>query len=207
MRHLGGDSIYLAPQEVDWANGRRLRTSPECSRGTSISSPCGLWPGNCDGVRGVLGDPGYQRAHERGASLPGAGRPADAPGKGREPEGFSIAFIGDGTTSRRALFDRDSPRYGCRMAAPKGYGLPEDVISESSAPPRLRGANSPWLITPRKRQRCERGLHRCLDFDGAGARSGAPAYRFLWIPAEQGVDGRSFAGSVRDARPPGAPWR
>ena len=135
MRHLGGESIYLAPQEVGLGEREAIKdVARVLSRyvdivavrtfGQEIVQEYGEFSGipvinaltneehPCQALADLL------TLQEKVGSL----------------KGFSIAFIGDGNNVATSLvLTATALGMDVRMAAPKGYGLPEDVISESSA--------------------------------------------------------------------------
>jgi ornithine carbamoyltransferase len=136
MRHLGGETIYLAPQEVGlgereaikdvsrvlgryvdivavrtWGQGiveeyASFSTIPVINALTNEEHPCQALADLLT-VREKLGD---------------------------DLHGVSLAFIGDGNNvSASLVVTAASLGMDVRMATPKGYWLPESVISEASA--------------------------------------------------------------------------
>ncbi len=134
MRHLGGESIYLAPQEVGLGEREAIKdVSRVLSRYVDIVA-----------VR-TFGQEIVQEYAEFSSvpvinALTNEEHPCQALAdlltlkeKVGDLKGFSIAFIGDGNNVAASLvLTATALGMDMRMAAPKGYGLPESVISEAS---------------------------------------------------------------------------
>ncbi len=135
MRHLGGETIYLAPQEVGLGEREAIKdVSRVLARYVDIVA-----------VR-TFGQEIVQEYAEFSAipvinALTNEEHPCQALAdlltlqeKVGSLKGFSIAFIGDGNNVATSLvLTATALGMDVRMAAPQGYGLPEEVISESTA--------------------------------------------------------------------------
>ena len=104
----------------------------------------------------------HQRADRRGASVPGAGRHADAArALGRRSTGRTLAFVGDGNNVATSLVHA-ALMLGMhvRVATPKGFELPDEVVDRGrdasrrrrrarrSSPIRRRRSTAPTRSTP-----------------------------------------------------------
>lgn len=135
MRHLGGETIYLAPQEVGLGEREAIKdVSRVLARYVDIVA-----------VR-TFGQEIVEEYAEYSSipvinALTNEEHPCQALAdlltlkeKAGDLKGFAIAFIGDGNNVAASLvLSAASLGMDVRMAAPKGYGLPEGIISEASA--------------------------------------------------------------------------
>ena len=145
---------------------------------------------------------------ERRASVPGAGRHADAAGAaGQSCKGRTLAFVGDGNNVATSLAHA-SAMLGMhvRVASPQGFELPAGRRSTArDASPRNGATRDDHERSGRGRARRRRRLHRRLGVDGPGGRGGRRAAR---IPGVSGQRERSWpragAGRALHALPPGA---
>lgn len=135
MRHLGGETIYLAPQEVGLGEREAIKdVSRVLARYVDIVA-----------VRTFGQEIVEEYAEHSGIpvinALTNEEHPCQALAdlltlkeKAGNLTGFSIAFIGDGNNVAASLvLSAASLGMDVRMAAPKGYGLPEGIISEASS--------------------------------------------------------------------------
>jgi len=135
MRHLGGETIYLAPQEVGLGEREAIK---------DVSRVLGRYV-DIVAVRTFGQEIVQEYAEFSGIpvinALTNEEHPCQALAdlltlqeKVGSLKGFSIAFIGDGNNVAASLvLTATALGMDVRMAAPKGYGLPEEVIAESSA--------------------------------------------------------------------------
>ncbi len=150
MRHLGGESIYLAPQEVGLGEREAIKdVSRVLARYVDIVA-----------VR-TFGQEIVQEYAEYSDipvinALTNEEHPCQALAdlltlqeKVGNLKGHAIAFIGDGNNVATSLvLTATALGMDVRMAAPKGYGLPEDVISESSARAQATGGKLTLVNDP-----------------------------------------------------------
>ncbi len=135
MRHLGGETIYLAPQEVGLGEREAIRdVSRVLARYVDIVA-----------VRtyGQVIVDEYSRWSDIPVvnALSNEEHPCQALAdlltlkeKWGDLRGRSIAYIGDGNNVASSLaVTATALGMDVRIAAPKGYGLPETVISDASA--------------------------------------------------------------------------
>ncbi|MGE3076813.1 MAG: ornithine carbamoyltransferase [Dehalococcoidia bacterium] len=135
MRHLGGESIYLAPQEVGLGEREAIKdVSRVLARYVDIVAV------RTFGQEIVQEYADYSDIPVINA-LTNEEHPCQALAdlltlqeKVGNLKGHAIAFIGDGNNVATSLvLTATALGMDVRMAAPKGYGLPEEVITESSA--------------------------------------------------------------------------
>ena len=128
MRHLGGETIYLAPQEVGLGEREAIKdVSRVLSRYVDVVAVRTFGQEIVEEYARVLRHPGHQRTDERRAPVPGPRGPGHAAGEGWVAQGVLHRFIGDGNNVAASLvLTATALGMDVRMAAPKGYGLPED---------------------------------------------------------------------------------
>lgn len=135
MRHLGAESIYLAPQEVGLGEREAIKdVARVLARYVDIVAV------RTFGQEIVQEYADYSEIPVINA-LTNEEHPCQALAdlltlqeKVGKLKGHAIAFIGDGNNVATSLvLTATALGMDVRMAAPKGYGLPEDVITESSA--------------------------------------------------------------------------
>jgi ornithine carbamoyltransferase len=150
MRHLGGETIYLAPQEVGLGEREAIRdvarvmsryvdivavrtfgqeiveeyarysSTPVINALTNEEHPCQ-----------ALAD--LLTVQEKLGSLPG----------------HSLAFVGDGNNvSASLVLTAASLGMDVRMASPRGYMLPEPLISEATARAEASGGRLTLVVDP-----------------------------------------------------------
>lgn len=150
MRHLGGETIYLAPQEVGLGEREAIKdVSRVLARYVDVVA-----------VR-TFGQEIVEEYAEFSAipvinALTNEEHPCQALAdlltlqeKVGSLKGFSIAFIGDGNNVAASLvLTATALGMDVRMAAPKGYGLPEEVVTESSARARANGGKLTLVNDP-----------------------------------------------------------
>ena len=150
MRHLGGETIYLAPQEVGLGEREAIKdVARVMARYVDIVA-----------VR-TFGQVIVEE-YARYSSIPvinaltNEEHPCQALAdiltlkeKWGDLRGHSIAYIGDGNNVATSLVvTAASLGMDVRMAAPKGYGLPEEVMSEASARAQQTGAKVTFVNDP-----------------------------------------------------------
>ena len=150
MRHLGGETIYLAPQEVGLGEREAIRdVARVMARYVDIVA-----------VR-TFGQVIVEE-YARYSSIPvinaltNEEHPCQALAdiltlkeKWGDLRGHSIAYIGDGNNVATSLVvTAASLGMDVRMAAPKGYGLPEEVMSEASVRAQQTGSKVTFVNDP-----------------------------------------------------------
>ena len=150
MRHLGGETIYLAPQEVGLGEREAIKdVARVMARYVDIVA-----------VR-TFGQVIVEE-YARYSSIPvinaltNEEHPCQALAdiltlkeKWGDLRGHSIAYIGDGNNVATSLVvTAASLGMDVRMAAPKGYGLPEEVMSEASVRAQQTGSKVTFVNDP-----------------------------------------------------------
>ncbi|MGE0598092.1 MAG: ornithine carbamoyltransferase [Dehalococcoidia bacterium] len=150
MRHLGGESIYLAPQEVGLGEREAIKdVSRVLARYVDIVAV------RTFGQEIVQEYADYSDIPVINA-LTNEEHPCQALAdlltlqeKVGTLEGHAIAFIGDGNNVATSLvLTATALGMDVRMAAPKGYGLPEEVITEASARAQATGGKLTLVNEP-----------------------------------------------------------
>ena len=161
MRHLGGETIYLAPQEVGLGEREAIKdVSRVLARYVDVVA-----------VR-TFGQEIVQEYAEHSSipvvnALTNEEHPCQALAdlvtlqeKVGSLKGFSIAFIGDGNNVAASLvLTATALGMDMRMAAPKGYGLPEAVISEASQRAAATGGKLTLVHDPREASEGSQALY------------------------------------------------
>ncbi len=150
MRHLGGETIYLAPQEVGLGEREAIKdVSRVMARYVDIVA-----------VRtyGQVIVEEYARHSDIPVinALTNEEHPCQALAdfltlkeKWGDLSGRSVAYIGDGNNVAASLLvTAASLGMDVRIASPKGYGLPEEIISEASARAEQTGAKVTLVNDP-----------------------------------------------------------
>lgn len=151
MRHLGGETIYLAPQEVGLGEREAIKdVSRVLARYVDIVA-----------VR-TFGQEIVEEYAEWSAvpvinALTEGEHPCQALADlltvqeklGPDLRGQSIAFIGDGNNVAASLVvTAASLGMDVRMASPPGYMLPEEIVSEASARAEACGGKMTFVTDP-----------------------------------------------------------
>ena len=161
MRHLGGETIYLAPQEVGLGEREAIKdVSRVLARYVDVVA-----------VR-TFGQEIVQEYAEHSSipvvnALTNEEHPCQALAdlvtlqeKVGSLKGFSIAFIGDGNNVAASLvLTATALGMDMRMAAPKGYGLPEAVISKASQRAAATGGKLTLVHDPREASEGSQALY------------------------------------------------
>ncbi len=135
MRHLGGETIYLAPQEVGLGEREAIKdVSRVLSRYVDIVAVRTYGQSIVEEYASFSGIPVINALTNEEHPCQALADLLTLQEKWGSLKGRSIAFIGDGNNVAASLvLTAASLGMDVRMAAPKGYMLPEDIISESSA--------------------------------------------------------------------------
>lgn len=151
MRHLGGETIYLAPQEVGLGEREAIKdVSRVLSRYVDIVA-----------VRTYGQEIVEEYAEYSGIPVINALTNEEHPCQaladlltvreklGDDLRGHSLAFIGDGNNvSTSLVVTAASLGMDVRMASPRGYMLPEPVISEAAARAEQAGGRLTIVVDP-----------------------------------------------------------
>ena len=151
MRHLGGETIYLAPQEVGLGEREAIK---------DVSRVLGRYV-DIVAVR-TFGQEIVEEYSEHSSipvinALTNEEHPCQALADlltvreklGDDLRGHSLAFIGDGNNvSTSLVVTAASLGMDVRMASPRGYLLPEPVISEAAARAEQAGGRLTIVVDP-----------------------------------------------------------
>ncbi|MBI2765670.1 MAG: ornithine carbamoyltransferase [Chloroflexi bacterium] len=151
MRHLGGETIYLAPQEVGLGEREAIKdVARVLGRYVDIVAV------RTYGQEIVEEYAGYSTIPVINA-LTNEEHPCQALADlltvreklGADLRGVSLAFIGDGNNvSASLVVTAASLGMDVRMASPKGYMLPESVVSEAAARAAAQGGKLTLVVDP-----------------------------------------------------------
>jgi len=151
MRHLGGETIYLAPQEVGLGEREAIKdVSRVLSRYVDIVAVRTYGQEIVEEYAEYSGIPTIN-------ALTNEEHPCQALADlltvreklGDDLRGRSLAFIGDGNNvSASLVVTAASLGMDVRMAAPKGYMLPEPVVSEAAARAAATGGKLTLVVDP-----------------------------------------------------------
>ena len=135
MRHLGGETIYLAPQEVGLGEREAIKdVSRVLARYVDIVAVRTFGQEIVEEYAEFSGIPVINALTNEEHPCQALADLLTLKEKWGDLKGHSIAFIGDGNNVAASLvLSASSLGMDVRMAAPRGYGLPEDVIAEASA--------------------------------------------------------------------------
>jgi len=151
MRHLGGETIYLAPQEVGLGEREAIK---------DVSRVLGRYV-DIVAVR-TFGQEIVEEYSEHSSipvinALTNEEHPCQALADlltvreklGDDLRGHSLAFIGDGNNvSTSLVVTAASLGMDVRMASPRGYMLPDPVISEAAARAEQAGGRLTIVVDP-----------------------------------------------------------
>jgi ornithine carbamoyltransferase len=135
MRHLGGETIYLAPQEVGLGEREAIKdVSRVLSRYVDIVAVRTYGQTIVEEYAQYSGIPVINALTNEEHPCQALADLLTLKEKWGALKGRSIAYIGDGNNVAASLvLTGASLGMDVRMAAPRGYMLPEAVISEASA--------------------------------------------------------------------------
>ncbi len=135
MRHLGGETIYLAPQEVGLGEREAIKdVSRVLSRYVDIVAVRTYGQTIVEEYAEYSGIPVINALTNEEHPCQALADLLTLKEKWGPLKGRSIAYIGDGNNVAASLvLTGASLGMDVRMAAPRGYSLPETVISEASA--------------------------------------------------------------------------
>ena len=150
MRHLGGESIYLAPQEVGLGEREAIKdVSRVLARYVDIIAVRTFGQEIVQEYADYSGIPVINALTNEEHPCQALADLLTLQEKVGDLKGHAIAFIGDGNNVATSLvLTATALGMDVRMAAPKGYGLPEDVISESSARAQATGGKLTLVHDP-----------------------------------------------------------
>ena len=150
MRRLGGDSIYLAPQEVGLGEREAIKdVSRVLARYVDIVAVRTFGQEIVTEFADYSGIPVINALTNEEHPCQALADLLTLQEKVGNLKGHAIAFIGDGNNVATSLvLTATALGMDVRMAAPKGYGLPEDVISESSARAQATGGKLTLVNDP-----------------------------------------------------------
>jgi len=135
MRHLGGETIYLAPQEVGLGEREAIKdVSRVLSRYVDIVAVRTWGQEIVEEYAQYSGIPVINALTNEEHPCQALADLLTVREKTGELHGVSIAFVGDGNNvSASLVVTAASLGMDVRMASPRGYMLPEAIISEASA--------------------------------------------------------------------------
>ncbi|MGK2965203.1 MAG: ornithine carbamoyltransferase [Tepidiformaceae bacterium] len=170
MRHLGGETIYLAPQEVGLGEREAIKdVSRVLARYVDVVAVRTYGQTIVEEYAEYSGVPVINALTNEEHPCQALADLLTLLEKWGDLKGHSIAFIGDGNNVAASLVvTAASLGMDVRMAAPKGYALPEDVSTEAA----MRAQASGGKLT--------------LVNDPGGAVAGAEAvYTDVWTSMGQ----------------------
>ena len=135
MRYLGGETIYLAPQEVGLGEREAIRdVSRVLARYVEVVAVRTYGQAIVDEYAQFSGIPVINALTNEEHPCQALADLLTLKEKWGDLRGHSIAFIGDGNNVATSLvLTASSLGMEVRMAAPKGYMIPEWAVSEASA--------------------------------------------------------------------------
>ena len=147
MRHLGGDTIYLAPQEVGLGEREAIKdVARVLARYVQIVAVRTFGQDIVDEYASFSGIPVINALTNEEHPCQALADLLTLKEKFGDLRGRSLAFIGDGNNvSTSLVVTACSLGMDVRMAAPRGYMLPEATISEASA--RAQSTGGKLLLT------------------------------------------------------------
>lgn len=150
MRHLGGETIYLAPQEVGLGEREPIRdVSRVLSRYADIVALRTFEQGIAQEFADYSSIPVINALTNEEHPCQALADLLTLRERVGDLHGVPLAFIGDGNNVATSLvLTATSLGMDVRMAAPRGYGLPEWAISEASARSERAGGKLALLVEP-----------------------------------------------------------
>ncbi|MBK6319655.1 MAG: ornithine carbamoyltransferase [Dehalococcoidia bacterium] len=150
MRHLGGETIYLAPQEVGLGEREAIKdVSRVLSRYVDIVAVRTFGQEIVQEYAEYSGIPVINALTNEEHPCQALADLLTLKEKVGDLKGFSIAYIGDGNNVATSLaLTATALGMDVRIAAPKGYSLPEEVVSESTARAQASGGRLTLVNDP-----------------------------------------------------------
>lgn len=150
MRHLGGETIYLAPQEVGLGEREAIKdVSRVLSRYVDIVALRTFGQGIAEEYAEYSGIPVINALTNEEHPCQALADLLTVKEKLGDLRGKSLAFIGDGNNvSASLVLTAASLGMDVRMASPRGYMLPETVISEATARAEEFGGRVTLVVDP-----------------------------------------------------------
>lgn len=150
MRHLGGETIYLAPQEVGLGEREAIKdVSRVLSRYVDIVAVRTFGQTIVEEYAEYSGVPVINALTNEEHPCQALADLLTLYEKWGGLQGRSLAFIGDGNNvSASLVLTAASLGMDIRMAAPRGYMLPEPLISEASARAAETGGKLTLVVDP-----------------------------------------------------------
>jgi ornithine carbamoyltransferase len=150
MRHLGGETIYLAPQEVGLGEREAIKdVSRVLSRYVDIVALRTFGQGIAEEYAEYSGIPVINALTNEEHPCQALADLLTVKEKLGDLRGKSLAFIGDGNNvSASLVLTAASLGMDVRMASPRGYMLPETVVSEASARAEEFGGRVTFVVDP-----------------------------------------------------------
>ena len=150
MRHLGGETIYLAPQEVGLGEREAIKdVSRALSRYVDIVAVRTFGQAIVEEYAQYSTIPVINALTEEEHPCQALADLLTVKEKLGDLKGVSIAFIGDGNNVAASLvLTAASLGMDMRMASPRGYMLSEALISEASARAAESGGNLTLVVDP-----------------------------------------------------------
>jgi ornithine carbamoyltransferase len=150
MRHLGGETIYLAPQEVGLGEREAIKdVSRVLGRYVDIVAVRTFGQEIVEEYAEYSGVPVINALTNEEHPCQALADLLTLQEKLGDLKGKSLAFIGDGNNvSGSLVLTAASLGMDMRMAAPKGYMLPEPLISEASARAEATGGKLTLVVDP-----------------------------------------------------------
>ncbi len=161
MRHLGGETIYLAPQEVGLGEREAIKdVSRVLARYVDVVAVRTFGQEIVQEYAEYSGIPVVNALTNEEHPCQALADLVTLQEKVGSLKGFSIAFIGDGNNVAASLvLTATALGMDMRMASPKGYGLPEDVISEASQRAATTGGKLTLVNDPYEASRGAQALY------------------------------------------------
>jgi ornithine carbamoyltransferase len=150
MRHLGGETIYLAPQEVGLGEREPIKdVSRVMSRYADIVALRTFEQEIAEEFAQYATIPVINALTEAEHPCQALADLLTLREKLGDLHGVSLAFVGDGNNVSTSLaLTATSLGMDVRMASPRGYMLSEPVISEASARAEASGGNLSLVVDP-----------------------------------------------------------
>jgi len=150
MRHLGGETIYLAPQEVGLGEREAIKdVARVLARYVDIVAVRTFGQVIVEEYAGYSAIPVINALTNEEHPCQALADLLTMREKLGDLRGASIAFIGDGNNVAASLvLTATALGMDVRMAAPKGYGLPEYVATEASARAKATGGRLALVNDP-----------------------------------------------------------
>jgi ornithine carbamoyltransferase len=150
MRHLGGETIYLAPQEVGLGEREAIKdVSRVLARYVDIVAVRTFGQEIVEEYAEYSGVPVINALTNEEHPCQALADLLTLQEKMGDLKGVSLAFVGDGNNvSASLVLTAASLGMDMRMAAPRGYMLPEPLISEATARAEETGGKLTLVVDP-----------------------------------------------------------